>query len=66
MDGDITESKPQVAARDPPQHIKDIDLNDLTEEQWKLATDMLTEKQDSFAKDDNDIGMIQDLKLEIN
>ena len=27
---------------------------------------MLTEEQDSFARDDNDIGMIQDLKLEIN
>ena len=27
---------------------------------------MLTEEQDSFARHDNDIGMIQDLKLEIN
>ena len=27
---------------------------------------MLTEEQDSFARDDNDIGMIQDFKLEIN
>ena len=27
---------------------------------------MLTEEQDSFSRDDNDIGMIQDLKLEIN
>ena len=66
LDSDITESEPQVAASEPPQHIKDIDLSDLTEEQCKLATDMLTEEQDSFAKNDNDIGMIQVLMLEIN
>ena len=66
LDSGIAESKPQVAASETPQHIKDIDLGDLTEEQCKLATDILTEEQDSFAKDDNDIGMIQDLKLEIN
>ena len=66
LDSGITESKPQVAAREPPWHIKDIYLSDLTEEQCKLAIDMLTEEKDSFAKDDNDIGMIHDLKLEIN
>ena len=55
-----------MAASVLPQHIKDIDLGDLTEEQRKLAIDMLTEKQDSFTKDDNDISMIQDLKLERN
>ena len=43
-----------------------LDLGDLTEEQHQLAIDMLTEEQDSFARDDNDISMIQDLKLEIN
>ena len=55
-----------MATSEPPQHIKDIDLGDLMEEQFKLAIDMLTEEQDSFAKDDNDISMIQDLKFEIN
>ena len=66
LESDPTESKPQVAASWPPPHIKDMDLGDLTSEQLKLTIDMLTEMQDSFAKNDNDIGMIQDLKLEIN
>ena len=64
LDSDIIESK--MAASEPPQHIKDIDLGDLTEEQRKLAIDMLTEEQDLFAKDDNEICIIQYLKLEIN
>ena len=44
LDSDIAESKQQVAASEPPQHIKDIDLSDLIEEQHKLAIDMLTEE----------------------
>ena len=64
LESDPTESKPQVAASEPPPHLKDIDQGDLTEEQHKWANDMLTEEHDSFAKDDNDISMIQDLKLE--
>ena len=66
LESEPIESKPQVTTSEPPPHIKGIDLGDLTEEQRKLAIDMLTEEQDSFARDDNDIGMIQDLKLEIN
>ena len=54
LDSEPTESKPQVTTSDPPSHIKGIDLGDLAEEQRKLAID------------DNDISMIQDLKLEIN
>ena len=66
LESEPTESKPQVTTSEPSPHIKGIDLGDLTEEQHKLAIDMLTKEQDSFARDDNDIGMIQDLKLEIN
>ena len=66
LESEPTEAKPQVTTSEPSPHIKGIDLGDLTEEQHKLAIDMLTEEQDSFARDDNDIGMIQDLKLEIN
>ena len=66
MESEPTESEPQVTTSEPPPHIKGIDLGDLTEEQSKLAIDMLTEEQDSFARDDIDIGMIQNLKLEIN
>ena len=65
LESEPTESKPQVTSELPP-HIKGIDLGDLTEEQRKLAIDMLIEEQDSFARDDNDISMIQDFKLEIN
>ena len=35
LDSVITESKPQMTALEPPKHIKDIDLGDLTEEQRK-------------------------------
>ena len=66
LESEPTDSKPQVTTSEPPPHIKGIDLGDLSEEQHKLAIDMLTEEQDSFARDDNDISMIQDLKLEIN
>ena len=66
LESEPTESKAQVPTSEPPPHIKGIDLGDLTEEQCKLAIDMLTEEQDPFARDDNDISMIQDLKLEIN
>ena len=37
-----TESEPQVTTSEPPSRIKGIDLGDLTEEQHKLAIDMLT------------------------
>ena len=66
LESEPTESKPHVTTSEPPPHIKGIDLGDLTEEQCKLVVDMLREEQDSFARDDNDIGMIQDLKLKIN
>ena len=37
----------------------------LTEEQKEIATTLLVEEQDSFAKEDSDIGSIKDLKLDI-
>ena len=66
LENEPIESKPQVTTSEPPPHFKGVGLGDLTEEQCKLAIDMSTEEQDSFANDDDDIGMIQDLKLEIN
>ena len=59
-------SQQQGTGTEPPPHIKEIDLASLTEEQRKLAIDMLIEEQDSFVKDDYDIGTIRDLKLEIS
>ena len=43
LESEPTESEPQVTTSEPLLHIKGIDLGDLTEEQRKLAIDMLTE-----------------------
>ena len=59
-------SQQQGTGTEPPPHIKEIDLKGLTEEQCKLTIDMLIEEQDSFTKEDYDIGTTRDLKLEIN
>ena len=59
-------SQQQGTGDEPPSHIKEIDLGGLTEEQCKLAINMLIDEQDSFTKNDYDIGTILDLKLEIN
>ena len=48
-----------------PQHLKDISMVGLTEEQKEMATALLVKEQDSFAKDDSDIGSIKHLKLAI-
>ena len=58
--------KLQAATHEIPAHLKSIDLEGLDEEQKQLALDLLTEEQESFAKNDDDIGVILDLKLDIN
>ena len=58
--------KLQAATSEIPAHLKSIDLEGLDEEQKQLALDLLIEKQESFAKNDDDIGVIPDLKLDIN
>ena len=60
------DEKTPIAHCEPPTYIKSIDLEGLSEEQKKLALDLLTEEQESFSKNDSDIGVIPDLKLEIN
>ena len=57
--------KLQAATSEIPAHLKSIDLEGLDEEQKQLALDLLIEEQESFAKND-DIGVIPDLKLDIN
>ena len=49
-----------------PKHLADIGLEGLTEEQKKAAVSLLVEQQDAFAKDDDDVGSIPDLELNIN
>ncbi|PFX20363.1 hypothetical protein AWC38_SpisGene15194 [Stylophora pistillata] len=48
-----------------PSHIRDIDLEGLTPGQKEMAVKLLTEETDSFAKDDNDVGCIPDLELDL-
>ena len=49
-----------------PSQIKDIDLEGLTPAQKEMALKLLSEEADSFAKDDNDIGCIPDLQLDLD
>ena len=49
-----------------PLHIRDIDLEGLTPGQKEMTLKLLTEEADSFAKDDNDVGYIPDLKLDLD
>ena len=46
--------------------LPDIDLTGLTEQQRKVAKAMLREECHSFARNDEDIGCINDLELGIN
>ena len=48
-----------------PKHLKAISLEGLTSQQRALAVKMLKEHQDSFAKDDSDVGSVQELQMNI-
>ena len=49
-----------------PKHLKTISLDGLTSQQRALAVKMLKEHQDSFAKDDSDVGSVQELQMNIS
>ena len=49
-----------------PRHIKDIDLEGLIPAQKETALKLLAEEADAFAKDDNDVGCIPDLELDLD
>ena len=49
-----------------PPHIKDIDIEGLTPDQKDMVFKLLTEEQDPFARDGNDIGCIKKLQLELH
>lgn len=46
--------------------IKDIDMEGLLTVQKEIALKFLSEETDAFAKDDNDIGCIPDLELDLD
>ena len=49
-----------------PPDFPPVDLEGLTLEQQEIAKRMLHEEAESFSKDDDDIGCIEDLKLKLN
>ena len=49
-----------------PKHLKAISLDGLTSQQRALAVKLLKEHQDSFAKDDSDVGSVQELQMNIS
>ena len=49
-----------------PKHLKAISLEGLTSQQRASAVKMLKEDQDSFAKDDSDVGSVQELQMNIS
>ena len=49
-----------------PSHVKQINLDGLTESQKRSALKLLCEEQNSFLRNDDDIGIVPDLKLNIN
>lgn len=53
-------------AAETPAHIKDRPLEGLTPAQKQMALKLLTEEADPFAKDDNDVGCIPDLELDLD
>ena len=55
-----------VASMCIPRHIKDIDLEGLIPAQKEMALKLLAEVADAFAKDDNDVGCIPDLELDLD
>ena len=49
-----------------PKHLRSISLEGLTSQQRALAVKMLKEHQDSFAKDDSDVGSAQERQMNIS
>ena len=48
-----------------PKHLDDVDLGDLDSEERKAATQLLIEEADAFAIDDDDVGCITELQMDI-
>ena len=50
---------------DLPEHLKDVNLGDLTSEQRILASQLLNEQADAFSKNDDEVGCIPNLQMDI-
>ena len=48
-----------------PKHLDDVDLGDLNSEERKAAKQLLIEEADAFAIDDDDVGCITELQMDI-
>ena len=57
-------TKPSSLESEEPR-LPDVDLSGLTPEQRREATKMLYEEADSFAMDDEDVGCIEGLQMNI-
>ena len=56
---------PDVPLIELPDHLKGADLGGLTSKQRQLASQLLLEDADAFAQNDDDIGSISDLQINI-
>ena len=48
-----------------PDHIRHVDLSTLNKDQKQSVLKLLSEEQDVFSKDDDDIGSVQELNMDI-
>ena len=60
-----TTQNPDVPLIELPNHLKSVDLGELTGKQRQLASQLLLEEADAFAQNDDDIGSIPDLQMNI-
>ena len=60
-----TTQNPDVPLIELPNHLKGVDLGALTSKQRQLASQLLLEEADAFAQNDDDVGSIPDLQMNI-
>ena len=60
-----TTQNPDVPLIELPNHLKSVDLGELTGKQRQLASQLLLEEADAFAQNDDDIGSIPDLQMNV-
>lgn len=54
-----------IGDQDIPKHVREIDIDGLIDEQKQAALRLLRQDQESFSKDDSEIGCLPELKLDI-
>ena len=67
VEANVSNSEPEcLHGKHTPPDFPPVDLEGLTLEQQEIAKQMLYEEAESFSRDDDDIGCIEDLKLKLN